>query len=70
MSAEIKPCPFCGSNDLCPDYKDRGSLNEYVSWINCGNCGVDGPISKWKNSYKEAELAAITAWNQRANNGG
>ncbi|WP_431768955.1 Lar family restriction alleviation protein [Xenorhabdus khoisanae] len=67
---KIKPCPFCGSNDLCPDYEDRGLSIEYSSWIVCGKCSSNGPCSKWENSYTEAESAAIQAWNQRANNGG
>lgn len=67
---KLKPCPFCGSNDLFPDYEDRCSLDEYVCWINCENCETDGPLSKWENSYNEAEAAAIQAWNKRVNNGG
>ncbi|MDC9607190.1 Lar family restriction alleviation protein [Xenorhabdus griffiniae] len=65
MTDKLKSCPFCGSDDLCPDYEDRDSL--FASWINCGNCGTDGPLSKWEDSYAAAESAAIQAWNQRAN---
>ncbi|MEQ1969350.1 Lar family restriction alleviation protein [Xenorhabdus nematophila] len=65
MTDELKPCPFCGSDDLCPDYEDRGSSHEYAAWINCGGCGVDGPVTAWKFSYKEAADSAWELWNKR-----
>ncbi|OTA16057.1 hypothetical protein Xbed_03529 [Xenorhabdus beddingii] len=68
MTVELKPCPFCGSNDLCPDYEDRGELHKYAAWIVCGKCGSNGPFSKWENSYDNATDSASELWNQRANN--
>ena len=51
MSEEIKPCPFCGSNEIyCND--------EYLYSFVCQNC--------YSSSGKRTtHLEAIKAWNQR-----
>ncbi len=62
-SMDLKPCPFCGSNDL-----DGPNLTEYIGdhrepfwWIDCNNCPcgmeVDG----------EFPMPVIKAWNNRHN---
>jgi len=62
----LKPCPFCGSNDL-----DGPNLTEYIGdhyapyWrIDCDNCPcgmeVDGKTDK----------PVIEAWNERRPKGG
>lgn len=47
---EIKPCPFCGSEEL---YADNGFLKKYVF---CRNCHAYGPSG-------ETEEEAIRLWN-------
>lgn len=32
MEQELKPCPFCGENDL-----------DVTQWIECNTCGAFGP---------------------------
>ena len=49
---ELQPCPFCGGN--LP--MTRKVLGE--AWVECHECGADGPM---KDSEEEAE----EAWNQR-----
>ncbi|WP_124295810.1 Lar family restriction alleviation protein [Acetobacter pasteurianus] len=52
MSAELKPCPFCGKRRI---YLAEG-INSYA-W--CRNCEACGP----ERATKEA---ATEAWNTRA----
>jgi Lar family restriction alleviation protein len=53
MSAELKPCPFCGGKA----YRDRVD-DKPLFWVACLECGIDGRIC-------ESEPEAITAWNRR-----
>ena len=52
MSEELKPCPFCGSDDL--------SEGPHSPYIICNGCGAFGP----GNSDVTHE-EAIKAWNTR-----
>ena len=53
--AELKPCPFCGGEDLtmveC----------EEMFFVGCYDCTTCGPA-------EETEEAATEAWNRRADN--
>lgn len=51
--AELKPCPFCGSKNINPDYLD------YELW--CDDCDTKGPTADSKKD-------AIVKWNKRVNN--
>ena len=53
--AELKPCPFCKSEDV---YLVSETEIEY-NWVYCKNCEAAGPM-------KETEEEAIEAWNRRA----
>lgn len=55
MSAELKPCPFCGGNEVYREHTD----NMRIWWFSCFACGTNGPR---KLSPEDAE----TAWNRRA----
>lgn len=49
----MRPCPFCGSEDLCttpPIPGDRAVV--------CGGCKCAGPMSP-------TEVKALVAWNMR-----
>lgn len=48
---ELKPCPFCGSDEIV--------LGKGLFAVMCLGCGV---ITKYYNTEKEA----IAAWNRRA----
>lgn len=56
MNDELKPCPFCGSDDL-EIYHEVVGCHYYVT---CRDCGSSGAI------YYTPEQAAH-AWNRRAN---
>ncbi len=64
MQNELKPCPFCGGNNL------RFRLSDIEGWIahvECTDCDdMLGPMSEWKHDEKEdAEKDAAAVWNKR-----
>lgn len=48
---KLKPCPFCGSNDLDIERK-------CLFFVTCYKCDCEGPAKKDKEE-------AIDAWNKR-----
>ncbi len=64
QSEELKPCPFCGGNNL------RFRLSDIEGWIahvECTDCDdMLGPMSEYKYDDKEdAEKDAAEVWNRR-----
>ena len=53
----LKPCPFCGG---VAEY-DNSDGGPY-EWVQCTNCGAQGPGANYNESGLEA---ALTAWNSR-----
>jgi Lar family restriction alleviation protein len=56
----LKPCPFCGSNNV---RVDTFQPYEAICWVECGRCGTSG-----SRAYTIDE--AIKAWNRRTSTGG
>ncbi len=52
---KLKPCPFCGSDQV--ECIKRGIVGWH--WVVCWNCGTDGPRGA-TDSYE-----AIEMWNDR-----
>ena len=52
--SEIKPCPFCGSNEVEPFKKVNHELFGFCCW----NCGAE-------SGFGGTEKRAIEKWNQR-----
>ncbi len=77
MTDNLKPCPFCSSYNL--EKEATGALEIKGStfqscWIECLNCGAEGPIveitdSTYPEDYKENTFndyqSVIDAWNKR-----
>jgi Lar family restriction alleviation protein len=56
MSAELKPCPFCGGKaEQC-----RGGRYAYQYYVMCVDCGSSSRGSAFKNDNFNA-----TEWNKR-----
>ena len=56
---EIKPCPFCGKDDIVIDCNSYGDVDDYFALCNNLECVTEGPT-------RTTEKEAITAWNTRA----
>jgi len=57
---ELKPCPFCGSEDLResknPFINDQKILSFETIYISCKTCGSQGPIK---------DFSELKTWNDR-----
>lgn len=72
--AELKPCPFCGSDNIGTAKgfvnfllkKYRGNIRA----VGCRDCGcVAGVFNTLAMPIEEAEEKAIESWNRRVDNG-
>lgn len=61
---ELKPCPFCGSNDIEPMTVYDGPPDFIVSV--CKGCGARGPEAPDGKTYIHEPDDAVAAWNRRA----
>ena len=59
MNEELKPCPFCGSEDIGADYdEERVKTKLYGHFVECHDCfGASG--------YCLTKEDAIKSWNLR-----
>lgn len=55
---DIKPCPFCRSEDVATSNTVEEGTEGY-GYVECHNCGAQGP-------FVLGELDAIIKWNERA----
>ena len=69
---DLKPCPYCGGRA----YLERshrafiGAKTERVALVRCTECNARSgrfPVAAWghTSSSREAEEAAVNAWNRR-----
>ena len=55
---ELKPCPFCGSENL--EILGGDDIDK-LTLISCDNCGATV-------AFEKKTISAKNAWNRRANN--
>lgn len=59
---KLKPCPFCGSEDLSKIIRGQ-------PWVECLNCGATGPdpLHGWNSRAQHDVIiaAAKDVWNDR-----
>lgn len=53
MTEELKPCPFCGSDDV------EALDMEGKHYVACYDCALEGP-------FHDSRAEAVAAWNRRA----
>lgn len=59
--AELKPCPFCGSDDLKVRKASFG-----VQYVLCTDCGAEGPPrDNLHETSRMSEKIAVEQWNNR-----
>ena len=63
---KLKPCPFCGNNDLKDmDIETTGRQSLHIKnkvkscFVHCWECGANGAVASTENK-------AIEAWNKRS----
>jgi len=66
MTSELKPCPFCGEDEIALHPRDLARWGcelphngNDAQYAHCDRCGAEGP-----QSFYEHE--AIDAWNRRS----
>ena len=58
MSEELKPCPFCGSEN-CETRTVFYTVKLSRNWVTCHICGAHGPVEPTKKQAQQS-------WNRRA----
>ncbi len=61
MSDDLKPCPFCGGNDIGSTATNKHSL-AYV----CTSCEARGPYAEGSGLERRHWIDAAEKWNTRA----
>ena len=83
QNINLKPCPFCGSNDVRFSMKVSGSYNlRYRATMYCNKCHCYGPRTLTEDVYQfdypgrdaiqsdeKVHAQAEYAWNRRATDG-
>jgi Lar family restriction alleviation protein len=72
MNEELRPCPFCGSEDAYSVYLPDPYSRDQYAWVNCKTCNASGgqfvqrvyPDDK-SFSRNEMELESTKLWNAR-----
>lgn len=63
MDVELRPCPFCLGDNLEFDGHEQGLWS--FSYVECQDCGGDGPPASIKGSVGECRVVAAERWNSR-----
>ena len=72
MSDKIKPCPFCGSEDIDIEFVSIMNdlfinKNHYKIEFICSDCNVIKPTRTTANNREEAIENVVKIWNRRVN---
>lgn len=69
MAEKLKPCPFCGSNNVDVGFagSTMRSNSRYRPIAGCKNCHATVRSKGLANTVKEAYDVATKAWNTRSN---
>ena len=67
---ELKPCPFCGGEDITLHEAYGNAHVEGRAWIRCEHCGArigDGYPNPHLFDIEDSTEYAVRNWNRRAN---
>ena len=73
--SELKPCPFCGSEDIYETFRQENWYGCKEPIIFCNTCKAefsvedDSPFADVEEDYKYRKQRTTKAWNRRADNG-
>ena len=71
--SSLKPCPFCGSEDIYETYSQEYAYGTKNPEIFCNTCKVifsiedTSPYMDVEKDFKYRKEKTIEAWNRRAN---
>ena len=71
MSDKLRPCPFCGSEDLYETYSQEYAFGTKNPEIFCNSCKVifsiedDSPYMNLEEDYAYRRVKTAEAWNRR-----
>lgn len=71
--ADLKPCPFCGSEDIYETYSQEYAYGTKNPEIFCNTCKVifsiedTSPYMDVEKDFKYRKEKTIEAWNRRIN---
>ena len=69
MSDEMRPCPFCGSNDITIDsysvMEFSNKPDEQMAEVECNNCGASVTYTSKDTLNDSCSEGAIRKWNTR-----
>ena len=73
IEESLKPCPFCGNNELefsliHPQFGNRDDADYWCCWqILCPECGAEMENARLQDqTWEEAKKEIIDNWNHRA----
>lgn len=58
MEQELKPCPFCGGNNL-----GFSEIFDETEVVHCHSCNAEGPF--WGGNDSQSKQEATDKWNTR-----
>lgn len=71
MMSELKPCPFCGSEDIFQTYSQEYAFGLKHPKIFCNSCKAifsvedDSPYTNCEEDYAYRRVKTVEAWNRR-----
>ena len=69
---DLKPCPFCGGNNIYETYSQEYGWGWKTPEIFCNSCKVfftvedDSPYLDCEEDFKYRKAKTVEAWNRRA----